>query len=212
MKNKIFTAIIIFCIAAGVNAQENNDQKGKKDEIKTLLGKDISHGGYLGATFMYTSIDKQDAFNIGGRMGWIMNHSFAMGLAGYGFFNDIYSVDNNNPATMTNMAGGYGGFYIEPIIAPKFPVHVSLPVLFGIGGVAVNKRIYTNNYWEYYTVDDDVILVVEPGFEIEMNMMQNFRIALVATYRLTNDVQLQGKSKKVLDGLNTGITFKFGKF
>ncbi len=57
-----------------------------------------------------------------------------MGFGGTGFINDISY--NNAENQYTNLTGGYGGLLLEPIILPWFPVHVSLPILFGAGGIA----------------------------------------------------------------------------
>ena len=66
-----------------------------------------------------------------------------LNLAGYGFFSD-YKFDavlNRN----TNYQGGYGGFYFEPILLPKFPAHITLPVLIGVGGIAYVSDINLND-------------------------------------------------------------------
>ncbi|MCI0522234.1 MAG: hypothetical protein L0Y37_01125, partial [Bacteroidales bacterium] len=41
---------------------------------------------------------------------------------------------------------GYGGFIIEPIVAPMYPVHVSFPILIGGGGIS-----YVETDWEPLT-------------------------------------------------------------
>ena len=54
---------------------------------------------------------------------------------------------NDHPLNYT-LAGGYGGIFIEPILGGTKPVHVSFPVLFGVGGVTLIEN-YGYNYWEH---------------------------------------------------------------
>ena len=88
--NKIImkNIITLLCIALTVpilNAQEENE------EFKTLFGdKHISHGGYGALDIRYSSIDGKDAFLMGGRGAWVINHGFAIGFGGMGFMNDYH--------------------------------------------------------------------------------------------------------------------------
>lgn len=218
----MLSTIIYSQVNDSTNVQEfeQNQKKSKQDEIKTLFGSDISNGGYLAATANYSEINGHDALTIGGRFGWVIDHKLTIGLAGYGFANDIY-IDNVDANEGYNLAGGYGGLFLEPIIAPKFPVHVSFPVLFGVGGVAYNKEVGhwekdddgDENYeYDYYTEDSDAFVIIEPGVEIEMNVVKNLRIAFGATYRYAYDINLINTDSDILDGLSYGITFKIGKF
>lgn len=219
-KNTILILLISFIfISAGV-AQEN------QNEFKTIFkkedGKNVSHGGYGSFSIGYTQIEGKDALQIGGRAAWILNHHFAIGVAGKSFFNNL------NKTTATGdyyLAGGYGGIFIEPILMPSSPVHVSFPILFGVGGVSAQRgnlwdeKYYNNNYY-----DTDAFLVFEPGAEIEFNVVKFFRISIGGSYRFTNGVLLQYKyydnnkleetviSSNALDSFNFNINFKFGWF
>lgn len=205
----IIAAIFILPLAYG---QENGD------EFKTLFGdKHISHGGYGGVSVGYSQIDGKDAIIMGGRGAWVIGHGLAVGFAGNGFLNDYHyseALSRN-----VNLAGGYGGLLIEPILLPKFPVHISVPVLAGIGGVAYTTS-YDPFYWddpEYFVEEATSFLVLEPGVELEFNVVRFFRLAFGAYYRFTTDVRftdsrIEPPSPKVMEGLTAGISLKFGKF
>ncbi|MDX1285134.1 MAG: hypothetical protein R3182_08985, partial [Draconibacterium sp.] len=109
------------------------------DEIQTIFSKRKSNGGYGAFTIGYSKIDGRDALITGARGAFIFDHSFAIGIGGYGFINnlDYSSYHHHNPEYDYMLAGGYGGIFIEPIIAGTKPVHVSFPILFGMGGVAL---------------------------------------------------------------------------
>ncbi len=198
---------VIMLLSTSLFSQEKKDY-----EIQTLLGKNISHGGYLGLSMGYTQINGTDALTAGGRIGWVINHRFVIGIAGNGFANSVY---NNDPVlqTETLIEGGYGGLFVEPVIGSRLPVHISFPIVFGAGSVSLNKSYYDGaDPWESYSYDEDTYALVEPGVEVELNMLKFFRIAVGASYRYTTDIQLQNLKSGILDGLSGTVTLKFGKF
>lgn len=231
MKQIAFLFLALF-IAGTAVAQDEPDNRN--DEIRTIFGnQNTSHGGYGAFSINYTEINDLDGIMIGGRGCWVVNHSIGLGLGGYGFFNESV-IDPKIDPTLDyeyNLGGGYGGLFIEPVIGSKYPVHVSLPVLIGVGGIA-----YTRNYYDYDSWDNDnqggpedvdVFFVVEPGVELEVNLMKFMRIAFGAHYRYTTDINLKTDvlnietdewetyhitENDVMNGLSFGITFKFGIF
>ena len=116
MKKYLAIILVLFILPLAYGQEDNN-------EFKTLFGdKHISHGGYGAITVNYSQIDNKDAIMIGGRGAWIIGHGFALGFAGTGFLNDYHYSDALH--SNVNLAGGYGGILLEPIIFPKFPVHI----------------------------------------------------------------------------------------
>ena len=222
---------IIFALLLGFSAigQEENVEN---EEMKTLFKQSttdkISSGGYGSFSIGYSQIDSKDALQFGGRVAWIANHKFAMGLAGFGFVNSIQKNYDMDPSNYF-LAGGYGGVFFEPILMPNKPVHISFPIIFGVGGVSAveadnweKSSHYDNNSYYY---DTDAFLVFEPGIDIEFNIVKFFRVALGASYRLTNGVNLNYKyldnyyiehniqiDKNALDSFTFNIGFKFGWF
>jgi hypothetical protein len=190
--------------------EDESTRKRKDDEIRTLIEKSDDIGGYGGLSVLYSQIDAKDAFVFGARGGLIMGHIFTLGIAGTGFINDSH-LDNTLDRNVS-LAGGYGGMFFEPIIFPKAPVHISVPVLIGIGGVAytsVEVREWEN---DYFVEDSETFLVVEPGIEMEMNFTRFFRFSMGAYYRYTSEIELLNTDKDVLNGFSFGVNFKFGKF
>jgi len=213
--NKNILLIIAFSIIIpfGISAQEN------QNEYKTIFTKKndqkVDNGGYGSFGIGYTQIDGKNAMQLSFKGAWVIDHHIALGLAGYSFFNNLdkKSADINEYF----LAGGYGGFYFEPIIAPQSPVHVSFPILIGGGGVSTIPDDY--NDWNYgpYNYDYDIFFVFEPGVEIEFNVVNFFRLSVGSSYRLTNGVILKYPfgneiDTKALDSFNFFINFKFGKF
>ena len=219
MKNTIL--LIIFILAFSFAKAQDSYQN---DEVRTIFSKNRSNGGYGAFTMSYSNIGGYDALVTGGRGAFIFDHSLALGFGGYGFVNNLdYNSYHNENDSRLSLAGGYGGFLIEPIIAGKSPVHVSFPILIGGGGVTL-VDMYSWDYWggpyHGYEYAYDAFFVFEPAVELEFNLARWFRMAAAVSYRYTSDIELyrvdselpQQYGKDALRGFNYGVTFKFGKF
>jgi hypothetical protein len=188
----------------------------RQDDIKTLFhkGRGGSIGGYGELSILYTQIDNRDAFVFGARAGVLMGHMMTIGICGSGFFNDpqYYSGITEK----ISIAGGYGGLFFEPILLPRFPVHVAIPVTIGVGGVAFARMYNYDEYDDYYPEESDAYFVIEPGIEVELNITKFFRFSIGGYYRYTTDVDMmigtQSVPKDILQGFSGGVNFKFGKF
>ncbi|RIH64640.1 hypothetical protein D1164_13440 [Mariniphaga sediminis] len=208
------TAMLILAILL---AMQNFAQVDiKNNEIQTLFSTFKSCGFYGAYSIGYSQMEGKDALVTGGRMGLIFNHFTAVGVAGYGFFNNLdgYHPFVEDPVWYS-LAGGYGGIFIEPIINGLKPVHLSFPILFGAGGTGL-VRNYGPGQWQdpfdIHFPENAFFFVAEPAVELEFNLTNFFRTAVTLSYRFTSDVELTGKSKDVLQGLFLGLTFKLGKF
>ena len=213
MKVNYILGIAIFLLVSTISmAQEN------QNEYRSVFNKKadqrVSHGGYGSFGVGYTTIDSKDAILMNFKGAWVINHSVALGFSGTGFFNNLSKSSNNNE---DYLGGGYGGFYFEPILLAKSPVHLSFPILIGGGGISV----IPNDYWDWdsfnYQYSYDVFFLVEPGVELEINMVKFFRVALGASYRFTNGVLLNYSATEqvpvdAMDGFNFYMNFKFGKW
>ena len=204
---------MLFVMALTVMIVVAQDENRK--EIQTLFSNQNSLGFYGSFTLGYSQINGKDALVSGGRAAMIFNHSTAVGLAGYGFVNNMegYRWEDENMLKYS-LAGGYGGIFIEPIAGGLNPVHVAFPVLFGLGGIA-QVRNYGPGYWEFPYLDtpeSDLFFIVEPAVELEANLARFFRAAATLSYRFTSNIELFDVSPDVLRGFHFGLTFKFGKF
>ena len=211
--NKLLIIGFSFLMFSAISAQEN------QNEYKTIFtkknDKKIDNGGYGSFGIGYTQIDGKNAMQLSFKGAWVIDHHIALGLAGYSFFNNLDKKSDNSNEYF--LAGGYGGFYFEPILFPQSSVHLSFPILIGGGGVSTVPENYWDSNYNRYNYDYDVFFVFEPGVEIEFNVVKFFRLAVGASYRLTNGVILKypfGNDVDVnaLNGFNFYVSFKFGKF
>lgn len=214
MKRTIVLIAAFLLTLAGI-AQEEGNFRYYQDEVKTLFGRHRSNGGYGAFSVGYSEIDHLDAILFSGRGAMIIDHSLAIGLAGTGFINE-YHYDPNLDREVF-LTGGYGGLLIEPILAPRFPVHISLPVVIGAGGIAFISNEF--DVYDNFVEDSDAFLVIEPGAELELNLTRFFRLALGVHYRYISDFNLRYQqttqsiaTAEALKGPSLSLTFKFGKF
>lgn len=221
MKNKFFIALIMITltgyVASGQVDEESYQQEVKNDEIKTIFSRGNAFGGYGELSMLYSQINSRDAFIFGARGGVVMGHVMTLGLCGSGFFTDTYwseGIQEN-----ITLAGGYGGLFFEPILMPRWPVHLAFPVTIGVGGLAAARvDEFDNDYDdEQYNLEaSDAFMLVEPGVELELNITRFFRFSIGAYYRYTTNINLNVGTERlpsdVLRGFSGGINFKFGKF
>ncbi len=213
MKKTLFLSALIILICSATFSQDPELEYYKSKEIKTLLGRNRSGGGYGAFGTGYSVIDNNHAILFGGRFGWIASHSIGVGIGAMGFINEFHYEPSLDREVF--LAGGYGGLYIEPILLPRSPVHLAFPVMLGAGGISyVSKESNLNNN---LIEDSEAFLMVEPGAEVELNLTKFFRLAIGTTYRFPTafDVGLSGTptaSAESLKGFSYMVTFKFGKF
>lgn len=211
MKRIIIPLLIM--LSLGLNAQENN-------EFKTIFGGQ-SIGGYGAIGGGYTLINQDNAMIFNARGGVVLGHTFAIGLGGSGFISEY----QYNPALTqkASLAGGYGGAFVELIVFGRSPVHLSFPVLIGIGGAAYTTWQNEGSDFERENFVEQTATfgVFEPGIELEFNITKFFRLAAYFNYRYASNIDIT----KIIDdepvklvlpdaltSYSAGIILKFGKF
>lgn len=213
MKKNLLILLTIILLPATLAAQDPEFQYYKDKEMKTLMGRDRSGGGYASFTTGYTVIDDKHAVLFGGRFAWIASHRLGVGFGATGFINEFHyepSIDRD-----VFLTGGYGGLYLEPILLPRMPVHLSFPVLFGAGGISFISK--DGGFNDNFIEDSKAFLIIEPAAELELNLTKFFRLAIGASYRMPTqfDIGLPGNYTIDVESLKTmsyTVTLKFGKF
>lgn len=207
MKSIKILVVLLFCstfLQAQFDGQPN---------YQTVFGnnKRISHGGYGALTIGGGQIENSPALFTGIRAGWVIDHRLTLGISGNAFANNLY-VDLYDGVIESGLTGGYGGLLIEFTVAPFSPIHISIPVVVGVGGIARIEDYYRNNYYEPRVIDEDVFFMVEPGVELEMNLVRFIRLGAGLTYRHSSELRLMQVDKEALRGLGFNFTLKIGKF
>jgi len=196
------TTIVLFAVLfAGISV---------KAEDQMLFSGKVTHGGFGAPVAKFTKIKDQNAFLVGGRGGWIINHTLVLGIAGYGMVNENIDKKIISPDHTRFMGLGYGGFELEYVILPHQLFHPTLGIL--IGGGSVN---YIDKY--YGEVDDrdddfDGFFIIEPAASVELNVIPLMRADFGISYRIISGIEYYGLKDSDISGLAAGFTLKFGKF
>jgi len=221
MKTGILSLIIATLLLAGpVSAQQPS--ANQEEQFSTLFGNQSNAvGGYISFGLGNTMINDNNAvlgqFRLAARLG----HSFSVGIAGAGFSDWLYGLNNDRPGLSPEgyfIEGGYGGLLLEPVFAPQFPVHLSFPIIIGAGGVAFTADSDGNDWndWEYdsdrIVIASNAYFVIEPGVELEFNLARFMRMGAGVSYRFTNAINVEGDREHLLNGLSCSVNLKLGVF
>ena len=111
------------------------------------------------------------------RGGWIINRSLAIGFDAHGLiptakFTDVSSFGD------AVLLGGYGGLFLEPIVFSNEVVHVTFPISAGSGWIGYHEDFDESQFNSPELIEGDVFWYLEPGANIELNIANNFRVAL----------------------------------
>lgn len=193
------------------------------EEIRTLFRKpknDISVGWSLGINSAYTQFDKQNVWLVGMSAGPVINHNWTTGIQLNAIVNS-YNLDYDYviDSAAANLVGGFGGFFIQYTLFPKSPVHVSFPFSIGAGYLGYlrdNGYRWENGhpYWDSNAeiLEYDVFFVIEPGVQVEFNLLKFMRLAMGVSYRYSPNLELEQSPSDLVNQFNGTIGLKFGKF
>lgn len=175
---------------------------------QTLVGGRVDHGGFGGPSLKLSQITGETAILTGGSGGWIIDHMVFLGGGGYSLINEI--------AYGQTMAGeeqflrfDYGGLELGFILGSDKLIHLTAHSLFGTG--AVGYRYHDLDIEEPETASD-LIYVLEPAVNMELNIMKFFRIAAGASYRYVLGVDSEDLTNDDFSGLSAMLMLKFGSF
>jgi len=176
---------------------------------ETLISGEIESGGYGGLEVKFASLNGEWEVLVGGRGGWIINHQFVLGGAGYGLATEgetspgiVYPVPNY----IFDM--GYGGVLLGYISNSHRLVHVTLDVLIGGGGLSPRDDVFH----DYNYDEDDAFFIIEPNVNFELNVSRKIRFAFGGGYRITSGVEYLDLDDDDISGTSINLMMKFGKF
>jgi hypothetical protein len=203
--------LLLLLIPAFVTAQDNQ-------EMQTLFGKTNHLGWWVSPEFAYTKVDGRDAWLGGISGGIISNHSFSIGLAGYGVMNSNNLAYENILDTQTvYLYSGYGGLKLEYRLYPLKQINIAFPLLIGGGGVGYSTwnwhSDYHHNHYEsngdYYYIWDG-FFVLEPGVTVGINILKFMRLNAGVSYRYVPSVNLPKLDKNAMSNFNATVALQFG--
>ncbi len=203
----ILLSQILFITFLSAQIEEMEVDEKRHSELNTLIKGKVHHGVYLGLHVYGGPMEKSPTLLIGGDLAWIANRSLAIGFTA----SALYSEHTPNLPDYSEdffVTGGYGGLLLKPILFPKLPVHLTLPVRIGGGAMVIGDPDQVD-----YDLDNiDPIFVLEPGLEIEFNLLKRLRIGVGARYRYTSDIKFDDFEKDILRNWSAGVSIMAGRF
>jgi hypothetical protein len=166
----------LFLVALAASAQE--------PEQEVLVDRDHDNGYSLGFDVKFSEIDGDFTNFVGLHAGWLINHRFLIGVAGYG---KTTGIDRSQM--------GYGGLTLEYFLRPERLWNVSIAGLIGGGAISWN--------WT------DPFFVGEPEAKLNLNLSKRWRLSLGGGYRFVGGAP--GPDGR-LSGFVGDVAIKFGSF
>jgi hypothetical protein len=175
---------------------------------ETLISGDVEHGGFGGPVVKLTRVNGENAVFVGGRGGWIINHTFILGGGGYGLVTDV-KAKTPGPSGQTKIDLGYGGVELEYVASSEKLVHTSFLLLVGAGAVSYKQA---DSAFASGDRDTHGFFIMEPAVSVHLNVTAFFRIAAGVSYRYVTGAEGPQSSNADLSGLSGVLTLEFGKF
>jgi hypothetical protein len=188
-------ALLVAALVAGAVLQPT--AAGAQE--KTLVSGGIDSGGFGAPVIKFTGVADEFGVFVGGRGGWIINHTFVIGAGGYGLANDIRFPIGQDDAPHRNLQFGYGGAELEFIALSDEVAHFTGLLLVGGGGLTFGRY-------------EDAVFVLEPSANLELNIVRWCRLNFGAGYRFVSGVDHPDFTNGDMSAFFGQITAKFGKF
>jgi hypothetical protein len=187
---------------------------GAQGQERTLLQNDYERSGFGGPVIKYTRIHEQNALMVGGRGGWIFNHTLIIGGGGYGVISEVDGADGvlGPQEGPLDIEFGCFGIEVEYIRNSNSLLHYSFYTL--MGGGANNYVKDVGSVWDSneQSGETDFMLVLEPAVNGELNITPWFRLNAGLSYRLVSGVEQAGLDNGDFNGPAVTIALKFGRF
>jgi hypothetical protein len=187
MRHLLALAALLAASSPALAQEEQNEQ--------TLIGGEFHSGGFGAPVVKFSSTVDKFAVFVGGRGGWIINHTFVLGGGGYGLANDIRLTDGGT----RDLEFGYGGLELEYINSSDNLIHFTIYTLIGGGGISTD-------------FGEDGVFVLEPSANAELNITRYFRVNAGAGYRWVSGVDTPGLSTSDMSAFVGQLSLKFGAF
>ena len=214
MKRKTVFFIALFLTITGIQAIAQKDSSGVQTLFNT--GKHSS-GGFGAITNKFTTIRGQYANLTGIYGGWYVNHSFMIGVGSVALTNNIPVPIQYSTDPLRNLSYEYGqvGLVTEYVLNSNKTFHVAFNLFTGAGFTVQYDRYGWDDYnpnWNDVVKDENWFFVLEPGVQLEVNLLKWMRFCPGISYRATFGSDGRGMTDKDLSNMSYNISMKFGKF
>lgn len=189
MKIKALFAAFVFVFNFFYSAFAQEESQGS---YLFDINKGVKVSGFGGPIFEFTSMEGNYAQFIGGGGAVLLNQTLFFGGYGMGLVTDHRRNINEGGEYFEDarIEFGHGGFWFGYIHeAPKM-IHFGVSSKFGWGGLYLHENWVNNNYdpENMDAIATDLVFVVQPQAEIELNLAKWFKANVGVGYRFVTGI------------------------
>lgn len=180
------------------------------DYIEFNDRRNVVHGVYFGFGTYLGEIDGKNTYKGVFKVAYVANREFEVGFSAVGFYSQ-QDIRTNNFESL-DLAGGYAGLHVEPILFGRSKVNLSFPVLIGAGAVVYVEDNRHDIDIDFDRDDWDEVFVLEPGVNFLYNLSRYVQLEIGARYRFSSKIDLAPNAVKNINGFSGGFGIKVGIF
>jgi len=219
MKSLYITLGLLSIIYFGGFAQDLLAQNNHETKEQSVIG------GFFSFDNKLSTIHGENVWLSGGTFGIVINNQMRIGLGGYSLeTKSMFEYQNHEDANQPyqfNTELGYFGLAFEYVFFPDAPVHITTPLLLAWGSATIKQEVplnqvtfpdpqgIENTYWA--SVEKSNLAVIEPGINIELQILPWMSLDLGTSYRFVLGSELNSipNSDQNLSGasFHTGLKF-----
>lgn len=212
MKRTLLALTILCCMLSGIES--------RSQQVQTVFsGSKIKRsGGYAAISNKFTTINGDFANMPEIYGGWFINSKFLIGAELAATTNFIPSAAFNNSSDK-KISYQYGQFDLmtEYVFASNKKVHFAVNLINGAGFTLQYDRTDWDDWDNYDDWNDDhtnakFFYVIEPGAQVEINLLKWMRISPGISYRKTFGAKGNGLNDGDLSNISYNMSLKFGRF
>ena len=187
-----------------------------QDSMKTLFAtpKINTIGLYVAPEYQFGQIQNEFTHLSGFSAMMILNQKFSVGMSMNRTMSRNFSPKEVSPLYLN---ANYGGLKLEYTINPTKLVHVSIPLLVGMGNATTDSfagsGVRTDSFrMGRAQIPGNRFFIIEPGIQVEANIMNYAKAYVGAKYRFSfdtgNTTNLDANSLKgfgIYAGLKVGL-------
>jgi hypothetical protein len=153
----------------------------------------------------------------GGSAMLLLNQKWGFGIAGYRNLEDGFSPKGVAPLYLRTY---YGGLKLEYTPDPTAAVHVTFPLMIGMGMARTDSMKFDhhfrgfdiNNHNDFNVRNHNEAIIIQPGIQLEANMIRYLKLFGGANYRLAFNNSNATIPKNTFSGLSLNLGVKVGLF
>jgi hypothetical protein len=175
-------------------------------------------GLFIAPEVQYGQLNTKFTLLGGGSVMLLLNKKWGLGVSAYHSLDESFSTMNVTPLYLT---ASYMGARVEYTLNPNAAVHLTFPLMIGIGRASTDSlsdelMFGDNDNDDHHGFDrfgnHDHAFIVKPGIQVEANIIRYLKIFAGANYRVSFIENNATFPKNTFSGLSLNLGFKLGLF